>query len=209
MSKRALMIDLETLGAGDRVHVPVLQVGGAVFSCKDGVATIHESWSVNFGLDLATRDIVSPPIDPETMEWWKKQPEQALQRVFFPPVRCEVQYENHNGPRVDAGYSESVKEMIRFWISQSSACRPTTVWANGVADFQWLVGLLNRYNLKPPWPYNAPRDYRTVRELAKQKNGGQDFEPHPQVGLSHCAMDDAVWQCHMLAKYLHFLGVEL
>ena len=82
--QRHLMIDLETLGSGERANVPVLQVGGAVFSVDDGVATIHEKWSVNFGLDLATQDVVSPPISKSTMDWWRKQPDAVRDAVFFP-----------------------------------------------------------------------------------------------------------------------------
>lgn len=191
MTRRALMIDLETLGSGDRVHVPVLQVGLAVFAVKDGMATIHDDVEFSFGLDVATQDPVSPPIEKATMDWWLKQPDEVRERVFFPP-------KGKGGVR---DLHEDLRVLLKFY-----GC--STIWANGVADFAWLTGLFNRHNLTPPWPYNAPRDYRTVRELAHQKNGGP-LEPHPQVGLSHNAVDDAVWQCHMLAKYLHSLGMEL
>lgn len=191
MSNKALMIDLETLGSGNRVHVPVLQAGMAVFSVEGGVATIHYTGQFSFGLDGSTKYPNSPPIDPETMSWWKKQPDEVLQRVFFPPSGKDSVSDLHEDLRLLLKYNDCV-----------------AVWANGVADFAWLTGLFNRHNLTPPWFYNAPRDYRTVRELAHQKNGGP-LEPHPQVGLSHNAVDDAVWQCHMLAKYLHVLGMEL
>lgn len=189
MSKRALMIDLETLGSGSRVHVPVLQVGMALFSVEDGVATIHHTWQFDFGLDGATKHPNSPPIDPDTMAWWKTQPDDVLQRVFFPP--------NEGKDSVHVLHN-TVRHLTKYQDYN-------TLWACGVADFAWLTGLFNRYNLTPPWPYNAPRDYRTVRELANQLC---HIEMHPQVGLTHNAVDDAVWQCHMLAKYLKALGLE-
>ena len=186
MNKRALMIDLETLGSGSRVHVPVLQVGMALFSAEGGVATIHNSWQFDFGLDGSTKYPNSPPIDPDTMAWWMKQPDDVRQRVFFPPARHSV-----------TGLHMELQDLTY-----------DTLWACGVSDFAWLTGLFNRHNLTPPWPYNAPRDYRTVRELAHQKKGCP-VEPHPQVGLSHNAVDDAVWQCHMLAKHLHVLNLDM
>ena len=198
MSRRALMIDLETLGSGDRVHVPVLQVGVAVFEVEDGVASILDNGCFHIGLDGATQDPASPPIEKDTMDWWLKQPDEVRELVFFPRATTSSQ----KAESLVLNMHTEIGMHIRTGFAVSS------IWANGVADFQWLTGLFNRYNLTPPWAYNMPRDYRTVRELAHQKNGGP-IDPHPQIGLSHNAVDDAVWQCHMLAKYLHVLGLEL
>ena len=76
-----------------------------------------------------------------------------------------------------------------------------------MSDFQWLTGLFNRYNMVPPWAYNAPRDYRTLRNLAQAKHGGP-LPPRPQIGHSHNGADDAEWQAYMLGKYLTVLGIS-
>jgi hypothetical protein len=198
-----LMIDLETLGDGSRADVPVLQGGGAVFSIENGEAIIYEKWSVNFGLDLATQDVVSPPVCKKTMDWWQKQPEDVRNDVFFPKARTERTNPNHV-VLCDRNTDTAAASVNRLHLLTRCS---TTIWAD-VDDFTWLTSLFNRYNMVPPWAYNAKRDYRTVRHMAVAKNGGP-LKPHPQVGASHNGADDAVWQCHMLAKYLKVLGVEL
>lgn len=219
MSTRHLMVDCETLADGSRADVPVLQVGGAVFSIENGEAIIHEKWSVNFGLDLATQDVVSPPVCKKTMDWWQKQPEDVRNEVFFPPALKKLYVRDPDTgdlvlvmPRDNIRGDELVSEV--FGHAQGPVRLPgetptpfATIWAD-VDDFTWLTSLFNRYNMVPPWAYNAKRDYRTVRQMAVARNGGP-LEPHPQVGASHNGADDAVWQCHMLAKYLKVLGVEL
>jgi len=208
MSTRHLMVDCETLGSGERADVPVLQVGGAVFSIENGQAIIHEKWSVNFGLDLATQDVVSPPICKATMDWWQKQPEDVRNDVFFPPNALETVERSGPGSML---HNKEVKalELLRtltHWLTMSVDRVPfTTIWAD-VDDFTWLTALFNRYNMTPPWAYNAKRDYRTVRQMAVAKNGGP-LEPHPQVGASHNGADDAEWQAYMLGKYLTVLGL--
>lgn len=211
--KKHLMLDLETLGRGDRVHVPVLQVGGAVFSfdpSKEEPIDIHEKWSVNFGLDLATKDVVSPPICPETMKWWKGQPDDVREAVFFPTNYVECSGGKVVIPRDARHYAIQLMETLEGFLQAGptySVRVPLTIWSNGVSDFQWLTGLFNRYNMTPPWAYNAPRDYRTLRSLAHAKNGGP-LPPRPQIGHSHNGADDAEWQCYMLGKYLTVLGLS-
>ena len=203
--KKHLMVDVECLGDGSRVHVPVLQVGGAVFSfdpSKEEPITIHEKWSVNFGLDLATQDVVSPPICKKTMDWWKGRPDDVREAVFFPRASTERTNPNHVILRDRTDTAEGSVRRLHLMTSVSS-----TVWSNGVSDFQWLTGLFNRYNMVPPWAYNAPRDYRTLRNLAQAKHGGP-LPPRPQIGHSHNGADDAEWQAYMLGKYLTVLGIS-
>jgi hypothetical protein len=203
-----LMVDCETLADGSRADVPVLQVGGAVFSIENGQAIIHEKWSVNFGFDLATQDVVSPPVCKKTMDWWQQRPEDVRKEVFFPVHSLS----DNVRPWYDLDDRSTAKGLTQAVWDECKSFGPdaapfATIWAD-VDDFTWLTSLFNRYNMVPPWAYNAKRDYRTVRQMAVARNGGP-FEPHPQVGASHNGADDAVWQCHMLAKYLKVLGVEL
>ena len=206
--KKHLMVDVECLGDGSRVHVPVLQVGGAVFSfdpSKEEPIDIHEKWSVNFGLDLATQDVVSPPVCKKTMDWWQKQTDATLP-MFFPVDHLQ----HSSAPGVPDGREFSTKGLVAYvaeWMGASAHKQYPTIWSNGVSDFQWLTGLFNRYNTVPPWAYNAPRDYRTLRNLAQAKHGGP-LPPRPQIGHSHNGADDAEWQAYMLGKYLTVLGIS-
>lgn len=208
--QKHLMLDLETLGRGDRVHVPVLQVGGAVFSfdpSKPEPIDIHEKWSVNFGLDLATKDVVSPAVCPETMKFWKGQPDDVRAAVLFPRDTLS----DNIRAWYDLDERSTAKGLTRVVWDECRAFGPkatpyATIWSNGVSDFQWLTGLFNRYNMTPPWAYNATRDYRTLRSLAHAKNGGP-LPPRPQIGHSHNGADDAEWQAYMLGKYLTVLGI--
>lgn len=217
MSERMLMVDLETLGDYSRVHVPVLQVGGAVFSWEDRKIHIHESWNINFGIDMATKEVVSPAIYQPTMDWWTKQQVETRIGVFFPENGWES---DDNGNGVMTGFSRhhthttaSLMQILAKLLTRPNIpdghgdVHPfTKIWSNGFSDGQWLVGLLNRYGMNPPWPYNAQRDYRTVRDLAVLKNGGP-FEPLPQVGQSHSGAHDAIWQSLMLGEYFKCLGI--
>lgn len=211
--QKHLMLDLETLGRGDRVHVPVLQVGGAVFSfdpSKEEPIDIHEKWSVNFGLDLATKDVVSPAVCPETMKWWKGRPDDVREAVFFPKNLVESDaFVTYPPPHHAADKMPHMMDRLFTWLGENpkGEDRCLTIWSNGVSDFQWLTGLFNRYNMVPPWAYNAPRDYRTLRSLAHAKNGGP-LPPRPQIGHSHNGADDAEWQAYMLGKYLTVLGIS-
>jgi hypothetical protein len=70
------------------------------------------------------------------------------------------------------------------------------VWGFG-ADFDIAIlqSLFRDYGIPPPWPYKLNRCGRTVTALCPQRRP-------PRNGMSHNALDDAIYQAHTIRDSL-------
>lgn len=108
--------------------------------------------------------------DPKTVEWWNDQSEAA--RSAF-------------GVRIDL--AEGL-ELFSSWYAAVGAAEEVTLWCNGPHfDEVILKAAYKACEMKHPWHYRAPRDFRTEMEGA----GNPQIAAH---GTAHDALDDAIYQ---------------
>jgi hypothetical protein len=75
------------------------------------------------------------------------------------------------------------------------------LWARGV-DWQWVQAYFRVCGLRFPWKYGNVRDVRTICALAPEVTV-------PNVGVSHSALDDCMYQINHLNAVLAVLKLEL
>lgn len=173
-----LMIDLETLGAGD--HAAIVQIGVAEFT-KAGVGQAAV-WNIlarceNFG-----------EVEPDTVKWWQEQDPDARAAVF------------NATPRVALAVA---LEDLRKWID-----RANFVWAHPPSfDLRLLRQAYERCNLRFPIARRAELCYRTLWRLLELKLDGEKIKVPARQGIAHCAVDDAVWQATCAVEAMRRLQV--
>lgn len=167
-----VMIDIETLGR--TAGCAVLSIGAVTFDRITG--EIGDIFYVCMGAENAKK---FGSVDPETMQWWMGQADQAKQDAF-------------NG---DADPVEAAKSFAS-WLSPND--KP---WGNGsVFDITILEAWFAATGVKVPWQFWNIRDVRTVIDIA-------DVNPKKfqRKGTYHNALDDAVFQVEYTAAAIRHL----
>ncbi|ANY29526.1 exodeoxyribonuclease VIII [Pseudoalteromonas phage PH1] len=120
-----------------------------------------------------------------TLKFWINQPAEAV-RVIFDADKKLTQYQSLT--------------QLSNWIKGKGEVE---VWANGTKfDLGMLEEAYRSHKLVAPWKFNADRCMRTLRKFA----GHIDVD---YVGVSHYALDDAIWQAKYIAAACEQLGLEL
>lgn len=174
-----IMIDLETLGT--KPSAPIMQIGLAAFqllpitegNIPDGAAAlITASTTINIAVqDHIIRGRVK--VDEETVKWWKRQDPRAIDSLTNPPAV---------GIHLAGGL---LREFVKLYAPDEEGRR---VWYNGaVFDGGLLEILAEQLGEELPWRYNAPRDMRTVKDLARDLAGWEA----PARTVLHSGEDDA------------------
>lgn len=170
------MLDLETL---DTSPTAVIVSIGAVKFNKDG--SIGKSFYDV--IDRSEQVAKGRTINPQTLDWWFKQSEEA--RSVFKITPCT-----------------SVKLSLEaFSIYASETGEQVNMWGNG-ADFDCVLlgSLYETFGLKKPWSYSNNRCFRTLKNICIAK----DSHAMPQrEGTHHNALDDAVYQAKCAIAYLN------
>lgn len=158
-----VMLDLETWGT--EPGCDIRSIGAVVFD--------PESLNV---LDTSFYQAVSGGEqyglvrDPNTVEWWDNQSEEA-RSAFAKPVH------------ILRGLNE-----FSVWYGMLGDPAEVTLWCNGPHfDEVILKAAYKACEVKHPWHYRAPRDFRTIMEAA----GWPDVH---RAGTYHNALDDAITQ---------------
>lgn len=114
--------------------------------------------------------------DPETVQWWSDQSEEA-QAAFTNPVDlCEALMK------------------FGFWLMNIAPGQSLRLWSHGPAfDPPILAEAYHECGLEVPWHYRAPRDTRTLFDLAGISNHSE-FMAQTSYGTAHHALDDAIAQ---------------
>jgi len=160
-----VMLDLETWGT--EPGCDIRSIGAVVFDPVSG----HVGYERSFYQAVDGGEIRGLTRDPKTVEWWESQPEEA--RGAFTDL-------------VDL--HEGLRDFSAWYRSLAHDTAEVTLWCNGPHfDEVILKACYKACNLPHPWHYRAPRDFRTIMELA-------DWPEVERVGTYHNALDDAITQ---------------
>lgn len=120
-----------------------------------------------------------------TLKFWIGQPEEAVSVIFNSKDKMpEFQ----------------LLSELSNWIK---AKKQPEIWANGTKfDLGMLEETYRKHKKVAPWSFNADRCMRTLRKFAGSLD--VDYE-----GLSHYALDDAIWQAKYIALACKKLGLKL
>ena len=163
-----LMIDLETMGtANDAV---ILSIGAVFFDIK----TQQLGPTFHAILDRDDQLAKSRTYTDSTMQWWKRQSEEA-QSIF---------------KAKGADPKKALTEFIKFY-KQKTKVHP---WGNGSTfDISIMEDMFTCYGLKSPFVFWRVMDVRTFKRFV-----GKGADIPVAIGVKHNALDDAIAQ----AKYV-------
>jgi len=120
--------------------------------------------------------------DPDTEAWWAEQSDEA-QGAFENPVDLKVGLERF-------------AEWLSLLVDDARDIPNIRLWSHGAAtDAPWLAAAYHACGLPVPWHYRAPRDTRTLFDLAGIDDHSAWLRQHPgPLGVPHHALDDAICQ---------------
>ncbi|WP_191569121.1 3'-5' exonuclease [Paracoccus yeei] len=167
-----LMIDLETLGAG-QVNVPVVGIGAVFFDPNSGV--LGDEFDAALDLDSAMQ---FGRATGSTIKWWLQQGDAARKVVTRGSEKAQPVYE-------------------RFWDFCRKYGGNVQVWGNGSSfDISILEYTFPRViNRDAPWKFWNVRDCRTIKELCQGIVELND----KFAGTAHVALDDAKHQARWVS----------
>ncbi len=132
-------------------------------------------------------------IDKDTVEWWKKQCQNARDASFKPNPKYDVPFEQ--------GY-----HAMKAWVDSKND-KNAWVWARGSLDQVVFDAITRQCGLEPIFSFNNWRDMRTAVDfMYNTKNGYCDVEVppwvetfNPQLHITkHNPIDDCVYDIMML-----------
>lgn len=206
----SIMIDLETWGK--RPGCDLRSIGACVFAThnRHGDSLVHDGSlgtikpfyiatdnprvagigerAADIGFKVAPAEYRKYPLhrDPETVQWWSEQSDEA-QAAFTDPVDLR-----------------DALERFTMWLN--TICTPDSVpppnghdiriWSHGPQfDISILAAAYEAVGLPVPWHYRAPRDTRTAFDLAGIDDHTEWLKRFPgPLGIPHHALDDAICQ---------------
>jgi hypothetical protein len=126
--------------------------------------------------------------DPETVQWWSEQSDEA-QAAFASPVDLRVAL---------IQFADWLRALVGDTYDPNDHARRVPddikLWSHGPAfDPPILAAAYDACGLPLPWHYRAPRDTRTVFDLAGQDDHSA-FMQQFNHGTAHNALDDAISQ---------------
>ena len=183
MAHKYIVLDLETLGT--KPGCPILSIGAAAFDMES-----EEVDTFYCKLHLMYQSMVGVS---DTLRWWMDQSEAAREAAFAEGADAQTVYAAH--------------QMFNLWISDmklKSGFDGVSVWGNSNSfDNEILRASYEHRGLEDPWGFRADRDFRTLRELYKEKVPEPEF-----IGVRHHAKDDAVHEAKWLKLILQRMKAE-
>lgn len=176
--KRAMMVDLETLGTG----------ANAAFAVIGWCAFDYDPLSGECGVGHAGDIVVQPQdcidlgmtVDWDTIYWWFQQDPEARQQLGNP------------------GKIQSLVSGLERLMGYYKDFRCEEIWSRG-QDFDIAI-LRTAFRLigQPiPWKFWTARDVRTYLEATPEVDPKLD---RPSDLVSHIASHDAIWQAKCVIK---------
>lgn len=162
-----IMVDLETLGC--EFDAAILSIGAVVFDPYTGeqFKEFYEAVDLESALEYGN-------VSASTIKWWMNQCKEAQVDAF-------------TGTK---GLIEVINRFAWFYREANLGQTITPIWGNGSSfDITILEHAYSKASMKTPWPYNAPRDCRTIKDLCSGYVNIPEF-----VGTQHNALDDAKFQ---------------
>lgn len=162
---------------GTGLNSAIVAIGAVEFSVEDGLdRSFYQT------VDLQSCLGVGLQVDGPTVMWWLKQSDaarHALQLNAVPVMEALRRFADWCGPHP----------------------QDVLVWGNGAAfDNALLRNAYNRCFMTAPWRYGNDRCYRTLKALRPEIKAVAD------AGVSHHALDDAVYQANHAIEILKALG---
>jgi len=160
-----VMIDIETLGTDPGSVIIAIGV------CEFGPDGLGEREQISVSADSC--QCYGLETDPDTVDWWKEQPEQARQQL--------------KGGKT---LPDALDTLAKF----CDCDRDQLIWANSPAfDIVLLEEAYDRIDRNPPWAFWNTRDMRTVRDILDWTDLELGVPPDaPEV--EHHALHDAIAQ---------------
>lgn len=127
--------------------------------------------------------------DPQTVQWWSEQSDEA-QAAFADPIDLrEVLIEFGE-------WLQTIRGSIHQYSMSFKPIDDIRLWSHGPGfDPPILAAAYRAVNLPVPWHYRAPRDTRTIFDLAGRNDHSVWLNAHPgPLGIPHHALDDAISQ---------------
>lgn len=178
MNLNDISIDCETLGLN--VDAAIISIGAVAFDRTTGKQ--RGTYYVEIDGESAVR---GRSVSYSTVAWWAQQGAQA-KAVF-------------NASNAKENLSTALMNFAT-WCRSASGGVPR-VWFNGPCeDGAWLKDAYTRnaVGLVVPWHHTNVRDMRGIVELA-QELAGFEWSQVPDVGTSHKALDDAIYQANVIS----------
>lgn len=180
-----LSIDCET--GGTDFDAPIFSIGARFFDKTTG------KFGDKFYIEIALSSMFSPyqrsfRVSGDTLQWWMRQSDGA-RKLFAKDDK-------------DKKTLASALLDLNHWIIKESGTGPLKVWANGPSqDVTWIdhAYTVGGVGLAKPWGYNAPRDMRTITDLAGELVGWEWSSVKP-VGTAHNALHDADYQANVISS---------
>ena len=123
-----------------------------------------------------TSPVGNGEIDADTVFWWLRQSAEA---------RAEFE-------RTDI-LSQTLAQALLEFSKWTTSVGAQFLWSNGAAeDGVWLRQAYKRNDLEPPLSFRQAMCYRTIKNLHHRPGD------HPEEGVYHKALSDAVWQAQHL-----------
>lgn len=166
-----VMVDTESLGI-----VPgcaIVSIGAVKFRFDTGIT---DEFYININAESSKK--LGMIIDPDTIDWWSRQPSEARRAWMKNPTEPREAFEKFND------WFGNNKQM--FWCQGSSA------------DAAWLTVYYDKLKIERPWKYWNEMDLRTVYTMIGVDNRAlraKDDDIH------HNALDDAKSQARHLISF--------
>lgn len=120
-----------------------------------------------------------------TLKFWLDQPKEARNVIFCAEDKQPLY---------------SALKSLSDWVKGKGKAE---IWANGTKfDLGMLEANYTAIKMQVPWQHNADRCMRTLLKFA----GNLDVD---YIGISHYALDDAIWQAKYIALACKKLGLKL
>ena len=184
-NKRAIdsiMVDLETMAFGP--NAGIIQIGAVAF---DSVRGEFSPDVFEVGVDLHSALLAGGEVDAEVVQWWR----------------------NRGGLKFDQPPKDIRSALVALsgWLSKFPDKQ--RIWAQGPSfDIANLEGYARRLGLPVLWPYNAPKDTRTIYDQAQEFGWVKLDTGEPK----HQAVMDCLDQINCLCqakKYIRSLVVRV
>lgn len=137
--------------------------------------------------------------DPTTVDWWNGQSAEA-QSAFENPVDLAIVLTKFSSWLKSHGVNSKDQNSVRIW-SHGAAFDPPIIEALYYAAFEDPKKESNFF----PWHYRAPRDTRTLFDLAGVGDHSEWLKRH-SWGTLHHALHDAIGQANAISAAIAVIG---
>ncbi len=178
MKTNHIVLDLETLGTNR--NAPILSIGMVVISDLQIKAKYYTVLDVHEQEQLFGR-----VADADTEQWWRD-------KLETPEGQLAWNAATSNPESVQSG----LRGVCNVFVAHESA----KVWGNSnTFDNEILRSLMEAAKLHT-WSFRNDRDFRTLKELYKEKVPEPEFQ-----GIRHVAVDDALHEATWLIQILKYI----